>query len=67
MKTDPGIERTRDVRREISASVGDDPAKIVEYYIEMQSRFAARLRLGPSDAQDLDALAEPAARTDGGR
>jgi hypothetical protein len=54
MKTDPGIERTRDARRRISASVADDPAKMVEYYIEMQKRFGARLRRGPSDGQEGD-------------
>jgi hypothetical protein len=67
MKTDPAIERTRDARRGISASVNDDPVKIVEYYIEMQKRFAARLRLGPGDAREDRGLAEPAAGTDGGR
>ena len=48
MKSDPAIERIRDARREISASLGDDPAKLVEYYIEMQKRFGARLRRGPA-------------------
>ena len=67
MKTDPAIKRTRDARRGISANVGDDPVKIVEYYIQMQKRFAARLRLGPGDAQEHSGLAEPAAGTDGGR
>ncbi len=58
MKTDPAIKRTRDARRAISASVGDDPVKIVEYYIQMQERFAARLRRGPGDALEDDAMAE---------
>ena len=52
MKTDPALERTRDARRRISASVGDDPMKLVEYYIEMQERFHARLRRGPGNADD---------------
>jgi len=67
MKTDPAIRRTRDARRGISASVDDDPVKILEYYIEMQKRFATRLRPGPGDAREGDGLAEPAAGTDGGR
>jgi len=54
MKTDPAIKRTRDARRRISASVADDPAKMVEYYIEMQKRFGARLRRGPTDGQEGD-------------
>jgi hypothetical protein len=66
MKTDPAIKRTRDARRDISASADDDPVKIVEYYIEMQKRFAARLRPGPGDAREGGRLAEPAAGTDGG-
>jgi hypothetical protein len=53
MKTDPAIQRTRDARREISASVADDPLKVVEYYIEMQRRFGARLRHA-SDARKRD-------------
>ena len=52
MKTDPAIERTRAARRGISARVADDPAKLVEYYIEMQKRFGARLRRGPTDGQE---------------
>ena len=54
MKTDPGIKRTRDARRRISASVADDPAKMVEYYIEMQKRFGAHLRRGPADGREGD-------------
>jgi hypothetical protein len=46
MKTDPAIQRTRDARRRISASANDDPAKVVEYYIKMQERFAERLQRG---------------------
>ena len=58
MKTDPGIRRTRDARRDISASVADDPVKLVEYYIAMQKRFGARLQPGPGDAWEDDGLAE---------
>lgn len=52
MKNDPAIEQTRDARRRISASVADDPAKMVDYYIEMQKRFTARLCPGPADAHE---------------
>lgn len=54
MKSDPAIERTRAARRHISASVADDPAKLVAYYIEMQQRFGERLRRGPTDGQESD-------------
>jgi len=52
MKTDPAIEQTRDARRLISAGVADDPTKLVEYYIEMQKRFGARLRRRAADDPD---------------
>lgn len=58
MKTDPAISKTRDARRAISASVGDDPVKIVEYYIQMQKKFAARLRSGPADALEDGEMTE---------
>jgi hypothetical protein len=58
MKTDPAIQRTRDARQRISSSVGDDPARMVEYYIKIQGRFAARLRHGASHAPADDAPAE---------
>ena len=58
MNTDPAIKRTRDARRGISASAGDDPVKVVEYYIQMQKRFAARLRLGPGNAREDRGMAD---------
>ena len=64
MKIDAAIRRTRDARRGISASVGDDPVKIVEYYIQMQKRFAARLRSGPGDARGDGGMAEPSVPPD---
>jgi len=58
MKTDAAIRRTRDVRSSISASVADDPIKLVEYYIAAQKRFGARLQPGPGDAWEDGCLAE---------
>jgi hypothetical protein len=60
MKDDPAIEQTRDVRRRISASVADDPARMVDYYIEMQKRLIVRLRPGPADA--YESASEPRLR-----
>jgi len=54
MKTDAGIKPTRDARQRISKSVADDPARMVEYYIEMQKRFGTRLRRGPTDGHEGD-------------
>ena len=44
MKTDPGLEPTRKVRKEISREHGNDPKKLGEYYMEYQRRFSDRLR-----------------------
>ncbi|MEE8586798.1 MAG: hypothetical protein V3T83_18300 [Acidobacteriota bacterium] len=47
MKTDPGLEATREVRKRISREHGNDPRRLVEYYIEYQRRFSDRLRWAP--------------------
>jgi hypothetical protein len=51
MKTDLAIARTRDARRQISASCGDDPAKLIDHYIRIQARFGDRLRHAPKGAE----------------
>lgn len=58
MKTDAAIKRTRDARSEISASVANDPVKLVKYYIAIQKRFDVRLRPGPDEAWEDGYLAE---------
>jgi len=40
---DPAIKEIRDVRHRISESVGHDPHKLIEHYIEMQKTFVRRL------------------------
>ncbi|HHK42625.1 MAG TPA: hypothetical protein ENJ50_09435 [Planctomycetaceae bacterium] len=47
MQTDPGLQPTRDIRVRISRNHGNDPRRLVEYYIEFQRRFAERLRPPP--------------------
>ena len=47
MKTDPGLQPTRDIREQISRDHGNDPRRLVEYYMEFQRRFAERLRPPP--------------------
>lgn len=66
MKSDPAIQRTRDARRRISASVNDDPAKIVEYYLKMQERFAERLQRGVGTPELFAFWKGRAARSDSG-
>jgi len=58
MKTDAAIRQTRDARYSISASVADDPVRLVEYYIAMQKRFAGRLQPSPGEALEDSCLAE---------
>ena len=58
MNTDRGLEATRAVREKISHEHGNDPRRLVEYYIKYQERFADRLRQAsasqpePGDAAD---------------
>lgn len=40
---DPIIDRIREVRREISASVGHDPQRLVAHYMELQKQYGDRL------------------------
>ena len=51
---DEGIRAVRDVRAKISSEFGNDPEKLVEHYMEQQSRYRHRL-LKPVDAQQGDA------------
>jgi hypothetical protein len=44
MNPDPGLEPTREVRKSISREHGNDPRRLVEYYMEYQRRFSDRLR-----------------------
>ncbi len=42
MRTDPGLKPTRDIRKRISRDLGNDPHRLIEYYMEYQRRFADR-------------------------
>ena len=44
MKRDPGLQPTRDVRVKISREFGNDPHRLIEYYMTYQRKFGARLR-----------------------
>lgn len=49
-KTDPALEAIRKVRREISREFDNDPARLIEHYMELQRRMqSARLVQGPDD------------------
>ncbi|MEQ8821934.1 MAG: hypothetical protein RLY93_17000 [Sumerlaeia bacterium] len=44
MKTESGLEATREIRKRISAENHNDPRQLCDYYREYQSRFAERLK-----------------------
>ena len=66
MKYDPAIMAVRDARHRISASVGHDPVKLVEYYIQLQERHRERIMVvikppagSPDDAEAVSTDANP--------
>ena len=48
MQDDPVIQAVRDVRHQISESVGHDPQKLLENYQKRQERYKDRLVHGQS-------------------
>jgi hypothetical protein len=58
MKNDEPIDEIRQVRRRISASVGHDPAKLVDYYMKLQEQYRDRLI---DSAKTIEAEDKPAA------
>ena len=63
MKPDPGLQPTRDIRQKISRELGNDPRRLVEYYMDYQRRFSDRLRPAPGTGQNRDQTAEQAEAT----
>jgi len=51
MKPDPGITPVRRAREAVSREVGNDPARLVEYYIALQQRFASQVVHAPREAE----------------
>jgi len=43
MKPDPPIDAIREVRHRISASVGHDPKRLVDYYRKLQKQHQGRI------------------------
>ncbi len=64
MRTDLGLQPTRDIRKRISRELGNDPRRLVEYYIEYQRRFSTRLRQPPDADQSAEKAAEHADEAD---
>jgi len=57
MKDDPAIQAVRDVRHRISAAVGHDPRKLVEYYRKLQERHPERIVSAATPPEPRDAAA----------
>ncbi len=55
--TDPTLERIWEVRRQIFAQCGNDPLKLVQYYIELQKLNPERLLKPELDAAGEDSFA----------
>ena len=54
-KIDPALEAVRKVRREISREFNNDPARLIEHYIERQRRIRrSNLVQGPDGGAALD-------------
>ena len=49
MKPDAGIAPVRRAREAISHEVGNDPARLVEYYVALQQRFASQVVQAPRE------------------
>ena len=57
MSSERGLEATRVIRERISREHGNDPRRLVEFYLEYQERFGSRLRRAPASTEEG---AEPA-------
>jgi hypothetical protein len=45
--SDPAIDAIRQARHQISRACGNDPARLIEHYKQMQNAFAGRIIRGP--------------------
>jgi len=52
MKDDPALEAVRKARCDISREQGNDPARLIHHYMELQARFSGRLIPGPESDED---------------
>jgi hypothetical protein len=68
MKNDPALEAVRKARCDISREQGNDPARLVRHYTELQARFKGRIIQGPeSDDHNREDTAQQAGAADGAR
>lgn len=65
MSADRGLEATRTVREKISREHGNDPRRLVEYYLNHQRRFGDRLRRAAAWDGEAEESSEHGASVDG--
>lgn len=46
-RRDPIVDEVREVRHQISARFGHDPARLIEYYMKLQEQYRDRLVTAP--------------------
>jgi hypothetical protein len=63
-KTDPALRAIRKVRHQISREFENDPARLVEHYMELQRRMPRTMKLvqGPADDSEITAPDRDAAQ-----
>jgi hypothetical protein len=52
MKNDPTLKAVRKARCDISRELGNDPARLIQHYAELQARFKGRVIRGPESDDD---------------
>src|SRR2546421_10391148 len=62
MQDDPTLDHVREVRHRISEQCAHDPKRLVEYYIQLQAKYANRLL---EQGKDNHAKATPAPASQG--
>jgi hypothetical protein len=63
---DPALDAVRKARCDISREQGNDPARLIHHYTELQARFKGRLIRGPENDDDTsEDTAQPAGAADG--
>jgi hypothetical protein len=68
MMNDPTLAAIRKARCDISREQGNDPARLIRHYMELQARFKGRLIRGPeSDDDTSEDTAKPGDAADGPR
>ena len=58
MKNDPVLDAVRKARCDISRELGNDPARLIAHYAELQAKFKGRIIHGPEGGGDWEDAAQ---------